>query len=681
VIHVLYLHPSSPPAGRVATALAEAAPTMAVRTGTTVDDAERALRTTSVDCVVVAFDPGDERLPGLLRTVDDHAPAVPQVLASAPTAETADPVADERPAVDALVDRIVAAADTTGVAPLLDAVPGVVALVGADGAIRRWNAAAATTDGVGRGADVTTLVAPAARDRLTEALATAVETGTDVVETPAEAADGVVDREWTLTRVGDDAVAVVGLDISERTALRSELRAIESALSALYGVLSDRDLDFEARLDRVLELGCDRLDVDYGFLTRITGGTQQVVASEGAHPSLQPNDRCPLSEAYCRKTIRGDGLLGVHNAAAAGWETDPAYDVFGLGCYLGGKVVVDGDLYGTLCFADTDARESAFSGVERAFVELLTRWVSYELEERAARTKLTRQNERLSEFASIVSHDLRSPLNVAQGQLELARETGATGHLREAENALDRMERLITDLLDLARQGSLIETTTDVTVGDVATDAWSSVATEEADLIIDTDGPIVADRSRLRQLLENLFRNSVDHGSTGNRPEAGDSVEHGSTGGRPEADDSVEHGSTGNRPEAGDSEGSESPRADGDAVDSVERGSTSNRTESGDSVEHGSTGSRPEADDAAPLTVRVGVVDGGFYVADDGPGIPADERETVFDRGYSTDDGTGLGLAIVQAIAEAHGWSATVGESDAGGARFEFSGVDRPVPT
>ena len=63
----------------------------------------------------------------------------------------------------------------------------------------------------------------------------------------------------------------------------------------------------------------------------------------------------------------------------------------------------------------------------------------------------------------------------------------------------------------------------------------------------------------------------------------------------------------------------------------------------------------------------------GFSVADDGPGIPADEREQVFEHGYSTDsDGTGFGLSIVQSIAEAHGWSVTATESESGGAKFEI---------
>jgi signal transduction histidine kinase len=79
------------------------------------------------------------------------------------------------------------------------------------------------------------------------------------------------------------------------------------------------------------------------------------------------------------------------------------------------------------------------------------------------------------------------------------------------------------------------------------------------------------------------------------------------------------------------------------------------------------------------VTVTVGLLDdeSGFYVADDGPGIPDGERERVFESGYSTDSqGTGLGLAIVRQVAEAHGWDIDACESADGGARFEITGVE-----
>jgi signal transduction histidine kinase len=104
-------------------------------------------------------------------------------------------------------------------------------------------------------------------------------------------------------------------------------------------------------------------------------------------------------------------------------------------------------------------------------------------------------------------------------------------------------------------------------------------------------------------------------------------------------------------------------------------------------VEHGSTDdpqttndAERSAESADPVRVTVGALadDRGFYVEDDGVGIPASERERVFEAGYSTaDDGTGFGLRIVRDIVEAHGWSIDVTSGTDGGARFEITGVER----
>ena len=82
-------------------------------------------------------------------------------------------------------------------------------------------------------------------------------------------------------------------------------------------------------------------------------------------------------------------------------------------------------------------------------------------------------------------------------------------------------------------------------------------------------------------------------------------------------------------------------------------------------VEHG----------GSDVTVRVGPTEGdrGVYVADDGPGIEPDVRDSMFEMGASGNGGdTGLGLAIVQRVVAAHGWSVRATESGEGGARFEI---------
>jgi signal transduction histidine kinase len=132
-------------------------------------------------------------------------------------------------------------------------------------------------------------------------------------------------------------------------------------------------------------------------------------------------------------------------------------------------------------------------------------------------TQLKRQHDRLEEFASVVSHDLRSPLEVARGRLELYGTTGDGDHLDAVGDSLDRISTLIDDLLALARQGESVSELEPTCVSAVARQAWQTVETTDAtlDVALDRELTVESDRSRLQQLFENLFRNCVEHGSTG----------------------------------------------------------------------------------------------------------------------------------------------------------------------
>jgi len=207
------------------------------------------------------------------------------------------------------------------------------------------------------------------------------------------------------------------------------------------------------------------------------------------------------------------------------------------------------------------------------------------------RRQIEQQNERLGQLAGVISHDLRNPLNVASGRLEMAREQHDSENLAAVAGSLERMQRLIENLLTMARQGLDVGDKQPVSLATAAEKAWSTVGTAEAALVVEGDMTFRADPDRLRQVLENLFRNAVEHG--------------------------------------------------------------------GNAVTVGPLDEEP-----------------GFFVADDGPGIPPERRESVLEFGESGGDGSGLGLAIVDTIAEAHGWSLTITDAVDGGARFEFTDVE-----
>ena len=141
---------------------------------------------------------------------------------------------------------------------------------------------------------------------------------------------------------------------------------------------------------------------------------------------------------------------------------------------------------------------------------------------------LAAKNRQLESLASVLSHDLRNPLAIARGYTDLTQETGDLSLLQKVEVAHERMEELVDSLLLLARRGHAIGQTEPVALVTSAYAAWESVATGEATFDIGTDlETVIADRVRLQQLFENLFRNSVEHGGndvtvTVRRSETGD---------------------------------------------------------------------------------------------------------------------------------------------------------------
>ena len=135
-------------------------------------------------------------------------------------------------------------------------------------------------------------------------------------------------------------------------------------------------------------------------------------------------------------------------------------------------------------------------------------------ETRQYQQELEEKTERLGEFAGIVSHDLRNPLTVAAGNLELARDNCESPHLEAVERAHNRMKVLIEDLLTLARHGETVTETDAINLTTVVEECWKTVETAEASLTVESDRTVLADKSRLKQLFENLIRNAVEHGGS-----------------------------------------------------------------------------------------------------------------------------------------------------------------------
>ena len=405
-------------------------------------------------------------------------------------------------------------------------------------------------------------VHPDDRERNAEAVERVLSDGSEpeTVEVRFKHADG--SWRWIeatmLNRLDDsviDGILLSSRDITERKAYELEAQELADEYEALLNNVEDAIflVDVVGGEDDV-RFEFERLSPSYERQTGITteevrGRTPRDVFGEEQGAGLEANyHRCvsagtPISYE--------EGL--VVDEGARFWQTKLA------------PVLSEGDV-------------TRLVGVTRNVTDRVER-----------ERQLRQQNQRLDEFASVISHDLRNPLNVAQGRATLLAEEAESDHLEPLLNALDRMEAIVEDTLTLARQGDTITSTEPVSLTDLVGKCWATVDSGDATIEIIDEVTFEGDPDRLRHVFENLFRNAVEHGSS-------------------------------------------------------------------------------------DVTVRVGSHgEQGIYVEDDGPGIPADERESVFEAGHSSaKGGTGFGLTIVKRIVEAHGWELAVTDGTAGGARFEI---------
>lgn len=369
-------------------------------------------------------------------------------------------------------------------------------------------------------------------------------------------------------------------DITEQKQLESKLRSLQETAQKLSGAQSSVEIG-----DIVVEAAVDIL----GF--ELTGIWEY---------ADQADELVPLATSAATEELLGE-LPRLASREALAWEAFEASEVRRYG-----------DLQSEVTLGESDAKlrsglfvplgefgligvgtsqGQTFSGADVDLFQILGATVEAAFTRASREAELQRQNERLDEFASVVAHDLRNPLSIAIGFLDIIEETGDLSHVDRIEAAHDRMERLIDDLLTLSRGETTVTDRKQIDLKTVTTEAWGYVDTVEATLTVaDTVPTVTGDASRLTQLFENLFRNAIEHG--------------------------------------------------------------------GESV-----------------TVTVGKLedDNGFYVEDNGDGIPPGKSEEVFEHGVtSTEGGTGFGLSIVADIANAHGWTVRVTEGTAGGARFVF---------
>lgn len=184
-------------------------------------------------------------------------------------------------------------------------------------------------------------------------------------------------------------------DVTERVEYQQELEAREGVLREAYDVIADSSRSFDEQVAGLLEIGRDVTGVEYAVLGRIDDEQYVFESALSSDGDVEPGDIVPLSTRVCEWTASHGDTLHIDDIEAESPElTDRGgYESEDVNCYLGAPVFVDDEVYGVLCFYGPKSGEGRFSNWEETFVDIVSRWVSSELETRRNTERLAALNE------------------------------------------------------------------------------------------------------------------------------------------------------------------------------------------------------------------------------------------------------------------------------------------------
>ncbi|MFC7229484.1 PAS domain-containing protein [Salinirubellus salinus] len=366
---------------------------------------------------------------------------------------------------------------------LLEGLPDVLYAFDHSGTLLRWNDRLEAVTGY----DATEIdamgplefVSPNERSVVAEAIETVFEEGrATTVESELLTADGErIPYEFTgalLTDAAGDPVGLVGVgrDLSDRRERERRFEAIFDNTYQFTGLATPDGTLLEAN-ETALEFG--------GFERETVVGEPMWAAPWFSEiPATRDRAREAVQRAAEGQFVRDElEVQGAEDRAIVDFSARPLYD------------------------ADGEVDLLVLEG--RDISEL-----------KARERELRRQNERLEEFAGVLSHGLRNRLGAAEGHLVLAREDPNEESIGQAQSAVERMGDLIEDVLALAADGRVVDDPESVTARAVLRRAVESVHTDGAEVTVDCPAgrTVLADPERLSELVENLVANAVEHGAT-----------------------------------------------------------------------------------------------------------------------------------------------------------------------
>lgn len=321
-------------------------------------------------------------------------------------------------------------------------------------------------------------------------------------------------------------------DITEKRRAERALVYNEKVIRELYQVSADRELSFDHKVDRILQLGCERFRLPIGIFSKIdeidNKYTLLNVNAEGI--DIEKGAEMELGKTYCSAVAESKDIMAINNMQEDDMKGHPAYQAFPVEAYIAAPVFLSGELYGTLNFSGPEPNRYDFTENDKDLLKLMALWLGSDMETDIAHQNLVAARDVAQEAAQVkadflatMSHEIRTPMNGVIGMTSLLLQTKLSNEQLDYVNTIrlsgDALLSVINDVLDFSKieagNMSLEEFPFEISQSvEEAVELLSTrVSEKDVDLLyfIDPEVPevVLGDITRLRQVLINLIGNAV----------------------------------------------------------------------------------------------------------------------------------------------------------------------------
>jgi PAS domain S-box-containing protein len=233
----------------------------------------------------------------------------------------------------------------------------------------------------------------------------------------------------------------IRLDITQAKQKEEDLKENEAAIRSLYEIISAQHLNFEERIQKLLAMGCQLFNLEFGILGQIQDSSYQVLAVQSPHNTLKKGDIFDAQQTLCCEVLNKDKPLTIERTKDSQWKNHPAYSEFGIESYMGMQVLDTNEVCIILSFSSQTPRTEQFKSAHQELLKLMAQWMRTEIERQ--QTQETLQKER--EFLKVLLDNVGAGIMAcnAEGVLTLSNRTIHKWHRQTTPQQLTLPEQWV----------------------------------------------------------------------------------------------------------------------------------------------------------------------------------------------------------------------------------------------